>query len=233
MRFFIKRNNFSAALRFAVGAVALAITAVAPVSAQEKPGDSALTARGVFERLQSPALEILSPSSRLDMLDYWDADSVYQVKNALNGRSWLTELTPDMVNVNITPVSTLTIKLLPVKGGNVAMTIYTIGGDGQARDSKVDFYDPVTMAQLDGTRFFKEPDLKGFFNITKDSAVTLGELQEMIPFTTVEYTVTPGSDEISAELTSLEYIGLDERKKAEPLLRAPLKARWKGKYSFK
>ncbi len=234
MKFFItRRNKASGTWRLAVGAMAIVITAVAPVSAQEKPGDSALTARYVFERLQSPALEILSHSSRLDMLDYWDADSVYQSKNAVNGRSWLTEVTPDQLSVNITPVSTLQIKMLPVKGGKVAMTVYTVGGDGQARDSKIDFYDPVTLRQLEGSRFFTEPDLKTFFNIPKGSSVTLSELREMIPFMTVEYTVVPGSDDISARLTSLEFIGVDEREKAKPLLRHELKAGWKGKYNFK
>ncbi len=233
MRFFIKRNKPSGAIRRAIGALALMITAVVPVSAQEKPGDSALTARAVFERLGSPALEILSPSSRLDMLDYWDADSVYQVKNALNGRSWLTEVTPDMLSVNITPVSTLSIKLLPVKGGKVAMAVYTVGGDGQARDSQVDFYDPITLRQLDGSRYFTPPSLKSFFEISKGSEVTMKDIEEIIPFMTVEYDLSSGSDEVTARLTSLEFIGSEGRDKIKSLLKSDLKAPWKGKYSFK
>ncbi len=221
------------ALCLASGIAALSISAIAPVSAQEKPGDSALTARSVFERINVPALDILTPSARLDLLDYWDADSVYRVKTSIDGQAWFDRVDPDWVRINVSPVSTFDIKLLPAKGGNVVMTLYTVGGDGQARDTSVEFYDAATLAPLDDSRYFKAPSLKQFFNIPKGSVTTMKEIEEMIPFTTVEYSLTPGSDELSAKLTSEAYVSVDDWNVARIFLVPEVKAGWKGKYVFK
>ncbi|MDE6768484.1 MAG: DUF3256 family protein [Muribaculaceae bacterium] len=214
------------------GIISLIILAIVPVSAQVKPGDSALTARSVFERLQGPALELLKPTSRLDMLDYWDTDSVYRVKNALNGQSWLETVAPDYLKVNITPVSTLEIKLLPVKKGEVIMTIYTVGGDGQARDSRIEFYDPATLAPIDGTAYFTEPDLKVFFDIPKGSLTSMKEIREMIPFMTVEYGASSGSNDLTAKMTAADYINVDDRNIVKVFLLPEVKTQWKEKYKF-
>lgn len=214
------------------GFLALMILAIVPVSAQEKPGDSALTARNVFERLQAPSLELLKQTTRLDMLDYWDADSVYKAKNAMNGESWLENVTPDYLKLHITPVSTLEVKLLPGKKAPVVMTIYTIGGEGQARDSMVEFYDP-DLNPVDASLYFVEPDLKTFFDIPKGSATSIKELREMIPFPTVEYSATAGSDNLTGRLTSGEYMNVDDWNIARLFLKPEIVIPWKGKYKLK
>ncbi len=228
----ILSNDSFRVWRRMVGVITLIIFAIVPVSAQEKPGDSALTARSVFERIQGPAVELLKPTSRLDMLDYWDADSVYRVKNALNGQSWLDTVTPDYLRVNVTPVSTLEIKLLPAKKGEVVMTIYTVGGEGQARDSRIEFYDPVTLTPIDGKAYFTEPDLKVFFDIPKGSVTSMKEIREMIAFMTVEYSAAPGTNDLTAKMTAADYINVDDRNIVKVFLRPEVKAQWKGKYKF-
>lgn len=210
----------------------LVTISIVPVSAKEKPGDSALTARKVFEKLGCPALELLRESSRFDMLDYWDVDSVYVVKNALYGESSLQEVTPDYLKVKITPVSSLEIKLLPVKDDTVVMTIYTVGGEGQAPDSMVEFYDS-DLRKLDTKRFFTEPDLKYFFNLPKGSSVTLKQLRELIPFPTIEYSAMPGKNDVTAKLTVAEYMNVDDRELIKRYLQPQIVMDWKGKYKAK
>lgn len=214
------------------GLIALMILVIVPVSAQEKPGDSALTARNVFERLQTPSLELLKQTTRLDMLDYWDADSVYKAKNAMNGESWLETVTPDYLKLNITPVSTLEIKLLPAGKETVAMTIYTVGGEGQARDSMIEFYD-LSLNPLDASLYFVEPDLKVFFDIPKGSATSMKEIREMIPFPTVEYSAAPGTDDLTGRLTVGAYMNVDDWNIARLFLRPEIVIPWKGKYKLK
>ena len=186
----------------------------------------------MFERINVAALDLLPQTARLDMLDYWDVDSVYRVKNALGGQSWLERVDPDWVRINVTPVSTLDVKLLPVKGAEVVMTIVTTGGEGQARDSSVAFYDAQTLAPLEVSRYFIPPALGSFFSIPKGSATSMKEIREMFPFTTVEYVLTPGSDAIEARLTSGEFISVDDWNIAKLFLRPEVKAAWKGKYKF-
>ncbi len=225
-------SDVNGALCRMAGMLALMIFSIVPVSAQEKPGDSALTARNVFERLQAPSLELLKQTTRLDMLDYWDADSVYKAKNAMNGESWLVDVAPDYLKLNITPVSTLEIKLLPGKKEPVVMTIYTVGGEGQARDSMIEFYDRE-LNPVDASLYFTEPDLKAFFDIPKGSATSMKELREMIPFPTVEYSAASGSDNLTGRLTSGEYMNVDDWNIARLFLKPEIVIPWKGKYKLK
>ena len=112
------------------------------------------------------------------------------------------------------------------------MTLYSVGGEGQARDTSVDFYDASTLTPIDGSRYFKAPELKTFFKIPKGSVTTMKEIEEMIPFMTVEYTLTPGSDELSARLTSGEFMNVDDWNVARLFLVPEVKPEWKGKYKF-
>lgn len=202
------------------------VSATAQKSASER-----ITARKVFENLQSPALELLKKSSRLDMLDYWDADSVYRVKNALGAFSSLQTVTPDYLKVSITPVSTLEIKILPVKNETVVMTIYTTGDDSQARDSQLNFYTD-TLWPMESKHFFVTPDLKNFLDIPKGSVTSLKELREMVPFPTVEYSASPDDNTLKARLTVDKYMNTDDYNILKLFLKPEIQAQWKGKYKF-
>ena len=229
MRFFIKRNKSLTRRVLLAGALAVSASAVVPVSAQQKPGDNALTARRVFETLQDPSLEVLKPTTRLDMLDYWDVDSVYKAKNVLDGVSWLENVAPDYLKVHVSPVSDLEIKLLPSKKGDVVMTIYTVGGDGQARDSYVSFYDS-SLRPLDRGLYLKEAPLRNFFSIPKGSEVTVKEIETIVPFATVEYSARPGDTAIEARLTVADFLGQEDYERISPLLRDKVEMMWKDGY---
>ncbi len=210
----------------------LSVAFAAPCAAQDSHAQSsedALTAREVFKRLESPALEILKKNTRLDMLDYWDVDSVYRAKNAMSGLSWLVDVKPGYLKVQITPVSSLEIKLLPEKKGEVVMTVYTIGGDRQASDSNVSFYDR-NLKPLDTKKYFREPELKEFFDIPKGSLTTYKEIKEMIPFPTVEYSACAENDELSARLTVGEFMNIDDYNIVKLFLKPEISLRWNGRY---
>lgn len=213
---------------------ALALLASSPAFASER-GDSVapggISARGVFERLQAPAIDILGKSTRLDMLDYWDADSVYRAKNALAGVSWLIDVTPGYLKVQVTPVSTFEIKILKGRDKPLAMTIYTVGGDAQAADSSIEFFAAdMTLAKLDAKRYFKAPELKDFFDIPKGSATDMKEIKGMIPFPTVEYSANADNDDVSARLTVGKYMDVDDYNIVKLFLKPEVTLRWNGKY---
>lgn len=185
--------------------------------------------REVFSSLQCPALEILKRTTRLDMLDYWDADSVYKASNAMEGLSWIEEATPDYLRVRLTPVSLLEMKLLPVKKGNVVMTVYTVGDSIQAQDSQVDFYDEA-LRPLDRKKYFSPPGLQAFFDIPKGSLTSMKEIKEMIPFPTVAYSASPGSDSLKARLTVGEYMSVDDYNIVKLFLLPEIELKWTGRY---
>lgn len=223
MKYFIKRNK----LRLASLAFAAAAALTHAVAADHGPQPPAIRARDVFESIQSPALETLRHSTRLDMLDYWDADSIFKAPNEMKGESWFINVTPDYLKVQVSPVSTYEIKILPLKKGNMVMTVYTVGTDTQARDSRIEFFDS-SLAPLDGSKYFKAPQLKDFFEFPKGEASRMKEIEEIIPFTTVEYSLSPDNDTITARLTSPTFLSDESRKAVLPYLKPELKLNLKG-----
>ena len=195
-------------------------------------GEEIKTARRVFEKLDCQALEILSPSTRLDMLDYWDADSVYKASNEMEGLSWLESLSDNYLKLRITAVSSLEIKILPCKKENIVMTIYTVGNSTQAQDSQIDFYDSQ-LEKIETSKHFDMPELKEFFEIPKGSLTSMKEIRQMIPFPTVAYSASADNDDLTARLTVEEFVNLDDWNIIKLFLKPEIKAEWKKeKYKF-
>lgn len=210
--------------------MAITVAVGLPCLASGKPEDGGgITARNIFVDMPVPALEILKKTTRLDMLDYWDADSVYKASNALDGLSWLENVTPDYLKVVVTPVSTFELKILPLKKGNVVMTVYTVGDDSQAQDSQVEFYDDK-LNKLDAKKYFTAPDLSRFFEIPKGSQTTMKEIKEMIPFPTVAYEASPENDDLKARLTVGEYMDVDNYNIMKLFLKPEIVLKWSGRY---
>ena len=206
---------------------ALSVSTLSAVAA-EKPemADSVFTARYVFEKIKTSALEILPPSTRLDMLDYWDVDSIYKASNVMDGLSWLENLTHDFLKVRISSVSTLEIKILPEKKGKLAMTVYTVGDDVQAQDSEIKFYDEY-LNEVETSKHIEMPRVKDFFEIPKGSATKMKEIEEMIPFPTVAFTANPQNDELEARLTVEKYINQDDWNIAKLFVKPYVTLQWK------
>lgn len=219
MRYSIARRNKSVCLRIAsvvaLWLLAVAIPSVASAQSIEPEGEQTrdrriTTAREAFTYLDIPALDLLKRTTRLDMLDYLDADSVYKASNAMGGLSWIEKCTPDYIKVQLTPVSTLELKMLPTKkDGVVTMAVYTVGGESQSEDSQITFTDEK-LHPLDASKFFKAPELKDFFDIPKGSLTSMKEIKEMIPFPTVAYSASPNSNDLTARLTVEKFMNLDD-----------------------
>ncbi len=230
MRFFIKRkNNLLNSFLKVVVVVLAAVTALPCLAAGGKESSEAVTVRDMFIKLQNPALEILKKTTRLDMLDYWDADSIYKATNAMDGLSWLENVTPDYMKLVLTPVSTLELKILPDKKGSVVMAVYTVGDDAQARDSQIEFYD-VMGNKLDASKYFTAPSLERFFEIPKGSLTTMKEIKEMIPFPTVSYSASADNNDLTAILTVGTYMDVDNYNIIRLFLKPAVKLKWNGKY---
>lgn len=235
MRYSIRRNSGNGGGGLAIRLLlllAVAIGGMTGMSAQTRE-EGPLTAREVFANLQAPELDLLKKTTRLDMTDYWEADSVFKAVNGLGGVSELEALTADYVKVKMTPVSTVELKLLPGKGKEkIVACVYTVGSDTQAEDSQITFYDS-RLQPLDAKKYFKQPDLKDFFDIPKGSATTIKEIREMVPFPTVAYSMEADSNELTARLTVEKYINVDDWNIIKLFLKPEIKAEWKGKWEVK
>lgn len=209
------------------------LTSVVGFSQESTPGDKDdLSASKVFAELPYEVLDLLRPSTRLDMLDYYNhADSLIVVQDALGGQSRLEEVAPDYLKVSVTPISTLEIKILPYKKGQIIMTLYTVGAESGAKDTVVKFFDSA-LNPLVADKYLKVPDIKDFFNV-KDSEIKESDLKDKIPFETIVYTTGPGDAPLIATLTTLTTLSKEDQELMAHSFTPSLSASWNSKYKFK
>lgn len=186
-----------------------------------------LTAAKVFVEAPLEVLDMIRPSSRLDMLDYYSqADSLVSVTNALGGQSRFETVTDDYVKVSVTPSSTLEIKILPYGKSQIAMTLYTVGGKDIAEDTDVKFFDS-NLQPLPTEKFLSVPDAAGFFNL-KGSDVSLSDFNEWMPFQTFSLTTGSGKTPLTMTMTTLQTLPKERREVLSPLLTPSRTLTWSG-----
>ena len=190
-----------------------------------------LTVRQAFADVDVPALDLLTPTMRGDLLAYHDAGASREVVNALGGMSSLEQpVTDSYVSCIITPVSKATVKVLSCGKEDVAMLIYTIAGEGQAADSQLMFFDS-NMKELRPEKFIKLASIDDFIETPRDrdGAMLKKKLLGLIPFPTVEYVASPDNDGLTARLTVADYMGAEDLHRLKPYLRPEVKYSWNGK----
>lgn len=214
-----------------LGAIALLCPTSVKADKVVEAGDSVSNVCDVFREFPETYLALLPQSTRLDMLDYLEADSLAHVRNAFSGETWIEEYKPGFLKVHLTDVSTLTIKALKDRKQKVIyMAIYTIAGQDVAADSQLIFFDD-TMHELSSGKFIKTPDPKHFWRIPddKDRKELLDNLLRTVPFYAVEYTAFPDNDTLSASVTSISFLTEEQKGQLLPMLIKERTFVWNGR----
>lgn len=193
--------------------------------ASDENNADALNASKVFADMPISVLDLVDKSRRLDMLDYYAVDSIARVPNAMEGLSYLDTVTPSYLKVVLTPVTTLGIKLLPSKKGDIILTAYTIGDKDQAYDTDLRFFDS-SYKELNRDKLIKLATLKDFFDCPDKQTYRL--VAELVPFPTVRYEPSVDSLQITAELTVGQFMSADDYAKISKYLRGNLLYKWNG-----
>lgn len=206
--------------------MAMAFTVIVPAYGAKEAADT-LTAGEVFANLPLKTLEILGKSTRLDMLDYNAADSIYKAPNGMEGLSELVKVTPKYLDVKITPVTQMQILMFePKKKGPACAVLYTIGGDGQAPDTDVTFLDEE-FSEMPREKYLQYPDIVDFFNIPDKDVKE--RIEELVPFPTIEFIPNQDTFELTAKLTVGEYMGKENFEYIKKYMKPELRYRWNGK----
>lgn len=185
------------------------------VSAVEYP-----LAKDVFVNAPISTLDLLHTRARLDMIDYYEqADSLLQMPNAMDGVSYICRpINDDCITIQLTPVSSLSIKILPYKKNYIAVTCYTVGDSTQAYDTQLRFFDAIHYNELDADKYIKLLEKEDFFDFKGLSKKERNELLELVPFLTVKYEVSTGVAELVATFTADTYMSEEAKKRIEPYL---------------
>lgn len=196
----------------------MAVICFLPLSADNAGGgNSSVTASEAFSRMPMKYLDLLDPSTRLDMLDYFAADSVYQATNNFGGLSELTDVSPDYLRLKLTPVSTWQFRVIHARKGDIVVAAYTVGDSPASSDTSLYFFDAM-MNPLPLKKYFPLPVSADFFSLPSGAPVSKKDIDEMISFLTVVYTLSPDNDSINARITVGEYMNRDDYNKIKPYL---------------
>lgn len=205
----------------------LAVGGLSAAGAGEVP--DTLLARDVFVKLGIDDLPLLTRFSRLEMLAYFDSDSIHNAKNGRQGTSHLEKVTPGYLSVKVTPESDLKIKILERKNASpLALAIYTVGQDTSGADSELRFFDS-DMKALPASRYFKAPSLKDFVRLTPAPKLTLKQISDLLPFVSVAYNVDPDTGNLVASLSYADLVSLEDAALLKESLYPNLTYVWNGK----
>lgn len=173
------------------------------------PADT-ISVRRAFVEYPSVMLDLLKRNTRLDMLDYYDIDSLYSAPNAMEGLSRLVSVTDNYLKVQLTPVTTLQLKVLKMKNNSdIVVSVYTIGDDNHAPDSDLKVFDS-NMRELNPKKYFRIPDVSDFFDVGKEGKNVMKEINRLVPFPTIEYSLSGGDADLSARLTVGAFMGKED-----------------------
>lgn len=195
---------------------ALAAIAVAlPAAAQNT------TAADAFKSAPRNVVPLIEPSTRLDMIDYFNAGSDKASRNTLYGNSRITELTPERIVIEATAATTIEMVALPAGSDTIIAVITTRATP--VPDSKVTLW---TSAWENVTsRSFKEPDIADWLT----PGAGRDAVESALPFMLVSCSYDPATKTFTFTNRSMEFIGEEVYEPLKPLLRETLAYGWDGR----
>lgn len=165
--------------------------------------------KDVFVSLPDTIVPLLSKVNKEDCIDFLDNNMRAEVKNRLNGKSELLQLTDDYFKLQVTAINTLQGKLLAMSDSTkLICLINTVVSGGT--DSRIAFY-TTNWRRLDAENYIMLPLLKDFLlpqNVENDS---ISELLGYANMLQVEMTLSPSDSSLRISYTGAEYVNKEKR----------------------
>lgn len=192
-----------------------AVAVVLPLAGQNT------TAADAFKSAPRSVVPLIEPSTRLDMIDYFNAGSDKASRNTLYGNSRITELTPERIVIEATAATTIEMVALPAGNDTIIAVITTRATP--VPDSKVTLW---TSAWEDMTsKSFKTPDIAEWLA----PGASRDEVENALPFMLVSCSYDPATKSFTFTNRSVEFIGEEVYEPLKPLLRDTLTYGWDGR----
>lgn len=185
----------------------------------------------VFANAPSSVFPLLDVNTRLDMVDYFKSGMTTPSQNALEGKSQITELTPDYIDVKMTDSSTAQLIVLPAGKQEYVAMINTVASPGLDSNMKVFLLDNGEWGAAQLTAFSK-PGWKEW--LTDDGQSHRDEVEMQVPFMLVSYKYNPASKQLVLTNNLSKFLDKDLYEDIAVYLRPQLVYTWNGsKFSLK
>lgn len=186
-------------------------------------GIAQTTAGDMLVNAPVSVMPLLPRNTRLDMIDYFKSSLTTPSANRLEGKSRITALSADNVELEMSGASSYQLALLPAGKDTVAVFIETVATP--VSDSSVRFF-TRTWEPLDKARF-DAPVLADW--LSDEGKRRRSDVEGLVPFIMASYHYDPATRILTVTNNMSEYFTADDYAAIEPLLKKRLTYKWNGK----
>lgn len=186
---------------------------------------SAQEMKMIFVNLPDSIEPLLTKVNKEDCVDFLDSGMKAVVKNRFDRSAELKVLTSDYLQMQLSDVSTLELKLLPLKDSvRVICMVKTVCAS--ACDSDIRFFD-TKWNELDASDFLKYPVEDAFYLPSDSLTDDVQELRAKADICLMKASLSADDSSLTWEYTTPLTLHKDDRVKLIPLLRKePLIMQW-------
>jgi len=186
-------------------------------------------AKTCFKNMPDSLCPLLSAVNRADFIDFVESDMKAEVTNSFGGKSEMTELTSDYLQVRMSPQSTWQMKLLAVNDTTrVICTVSTVCAP--ACDSHIRFY-TTDWQELPASSYLPSLPVMDDFIAEAGDSVNTYEYQEarrQADMLLMKADLSANDATLTFTCTTLDYMSKEAAEKLKPFVRRPVVYTWSG-----
>ena len=171
---------------------------------------------------------LLTKVNREDFIDFLDSNMKAEVNNRLEGKSEMTKLTVDFLEVKMSEQSTFQLKVLTkTDGTQLLCAVSTVCGP--VCDSHIDFY-TTDWQLLDANALLPQfPTLNNFLKpLPEDATYTLRDAFRQVDLLLMKADLSADNSTLSFTLTTPEYMDAEAAKLLAPYVVPTVTLQWNG-----
>lgn len=182
------------------------------------------TAADLFTSAPQSVFPLLDRNTRLDMVDYYKNGLTTQSQNQLDGRSAITEMTPESVTVKMSDSSASQLVELKGNNGPIIALINTVATPGL--DSNIKFFD-AGWNPLPAENFFTQPGWKEW--LTESGRQHEMDVTMQVPFMLSSYRIDPSTSTLTLTNNLSRFLDKEIYDDLSSYLNPTLTYTWTGK----
>jgi len=184
--------------------------------------------RTVFVNMPDSLSPLFTKVDREDFADFLESNMKAEVKNRFEGTSEMKKLTKDYLSLQMSLVSTLQMKLLPVDGSSPIICMIKTT-NAPVSDSYIEFY-TTDWQPLNSADYLTLPETELFFIV--NDTINLEEqklARQRIDMDLVKADLSPDDNTIRFTYTTIDHLDDGSSDALSPFLKhAPLVYEWSG-----
>ena len=185
--------------------------------------------KSYFVALPDSLSPLLTKVNRQDFGDFLESGMKAEVKNRFGNTSEMTKLTDDYLKINLTSVSQVEMKLLPVNDSTKVICVAKTF-NGPVADTQLTFY-TTAWEKIETTDFIQFPQKEEFYlqQVTPEKRDSLEYLKGKADMMLVQASLSEKGQSLSLTYTVPAYLDKETADAIRAYLRkTPLRYEWQG-----